>query len=78
LSVRKKKEKKPVMILGQDKSIFKQYTLIKNSWSDPNGTRALLPKDEGQGVMVSAFTCREFGFGINLPPPPTNNNNLLL
>jgi hypothetical protein len=31
LSVRKKKEKKPVMILGQDECILKQYTLTKKS-----------------------------------------------
>jgi hypothetical protein len=68
LSIRKKKEEKPVMILGQDECIFKQYSLNKKSWSDPNGTKALLPKDEGQGVMISAFTCRELGFGMELSP----------
>jgi hypothetical protein len=68
LSIRKKKEEKPVMILGQDECIFKQFSLNKKSWTDPNGIRALLPKDERQGVMISAFTCRELGFGMELSP----------
>jgi hypothetical protein len=67
LSVQKKEEK-PVMLLGQDKCIFKQFCLTKKSWSDPNGTRALLPKDKGQGVMISAITSQELGFGMELSP----------
>jgi hypothetical protein len=55
LSVRKGVHEKPLTILGQDKCIFKQFNLSSKSWSDPNGTNALLPKDEGQGVMISAF-----------------------
>jgi hypothetical protein len=30
-------------------------------WVGPKGERPLLPKDEGAGVMISAFICREFG-----------------
>jgi hypothetical protein len=56
------------MLLGQDECIFKQFCLTKKSWTDPNGTRALLPKDEGQGVMISAITSRELGFGMELSP----------
>jgi hypothetical protein len=56
------------MIIGQDKCIFKQYTLTKKSWVQPDGTRALLPKDNGQGIMVSAFVARELGYGIGLTP----------
>jgi hypothetical protein len=63
LSVWKKAHEKPVMIVGQDQCIFKQYTLNRKSWTCTDGTCALLPKDDGQGIMVSAFNCREFGFG---------------
>jgi hypothetical protein len=54
------------MIFGQDECIFKQYNRSNKSWSDPDGTRALLPKEDGQGVMISAFASREFGFGMQL------------
>jgi hypothetical protein len=60
--------KKPVMILGQDKCIFKQYNLTKKSRVVPDRTRALLPKDDGQGIMVSAFVARELGYGMDLTP----------
>ena len=30
------------------------------------GVREILPKDEGLGVMISAFQTREFGFGMEL------------
>ena len=35
-------------------------------WVGPNGERPLLPQDEGQGVMLSAFSFHEFGFGFNV------------
>ena len=30
-------------------------------WTGPKGERALLPKDEGAGVMISSFVSREHG-----------------
>ncbi|KAI2508385.1 hypothetical protein MHU86_6059 [Fragilaria crotonensis] len=30
-------------------------------WTGPKGERPLLPKDEGAGVMISSFICREYG-----------------
>ena len=38
----------------------------KKSWFGPDGELALVPKDEGQGIMISALQSREFGFGICL------------
>ena len=64
LSVRKKVDEKPLVIFGHDECIFKQYALTSKSWAAPDGTTALVPKDDGQGVMVSAFQSREFGFGF--------------
>jgi len=36
------------------------------AWIGPNGEKAISPKDEGQGVMISAFQSRHEGFGMNL------------
>jgi hypothetical protein len=66
LSVRKPPDVKPVMIFGQDESIFKQYCIPTKSWVYPDGTRVLLPKDEGQGLMISSFVSRELGYGMEL------------
>jgi hypothetical protein len=35
-------------------------------WCLPYGHFPLIPKDEGHGVMISAFVSREFGFGMTL------------
>ena len=64
LSVRRDKEKKPIIILGQDECIYKQFLFKHRHWIGRNGERPLLPKDEGQGIMLSAFQSREFGFGF--------------
>ena len=66
LSVRMEKDDKPLIIFGHDECIFKQYLLTKKSWTAPDGETVLVPKDEGQGLMISAFQSREFGLGINL------------
>jgi len=66
LSVRLAKEEKPLLMYGHDESIFKQYLLTGKSWIGPNGEKAMSPKDEGQGVMISAFQSRHDGFGMDL------------
>ena len=66
LSVRKNVNEKPLIIFGHDECIFKQYLLTKKSWCGPDGELALVPKDEGQGVMISVLQSREFGFGMEL------------
>ena len=55
------------MILGQDEVIMKQFIFTLLAWTLPDGSRPLIPKDEGMGLMVSAFTCRELGFGHTIP-----------
>ena len=65
LSVRKPTSLKPLMMFGQDECIFKQYTFTKKTWKGSDGKMPLLPKDEGAGVMISAFVSREHGYGIN-------------
>ena len=64
LSVRKPDGAKPVILLGQDEAIFKQFTSNYKAWTMPDGSKAIMPKDDGAGVMVSAFVSREFGFGV--------------
>ena len=49
------------MIIGQDEAIYKQYQFRAGRWTTPTGKAAILPKDEGAGVMISAFQCRELG-----------------
>ena len=66
LSVRRNKSKKPLIMFGQDECIFKQYLFSNAQWCLPDGQRAIIPKDEGQGIMISAFVSREFGYGHDL------------
>jgi hypothetical protein len=53
---------KLLILFGQDEAIFKQYWLTSKAWVGRNQERPLLLKDEGQGVMLSVFKSREFGF----------------
>jgi hypothetical protein len=66
LSMRMNKEEKPLIMFGHNEAIFKQYLLTKKSWYGPDGISVLVPKGDGQGVMISAFQCRELGFGVKL------------
>ena len=63
LSVRKKDNERPLISVGQDECIFKQYLLKSKTWTH-EGKRVIVPKDEGYGVMISAFMSRELGFGV--------------
>ena len=65
LSVRIEMER-PLIIFGHDESIFKQYHMTKSAWVALDGTVTIIPKDDGQGLMISAFQSREFGFGMNI------------
>jgi hypothetical protein len=56
----------PLVIFGHDEHIFKQYHMTNKSWVAPNGERVLVPKDDGQGLMISTFQSREFGFGLEI------------
>jgi hypothetical protein len=64
LSVRKPVNVKPLICFGQDECIFKQFTFTPKAWTAPDGQKSMIPKDEGLGVMISAFVSREFGFGF--------------
>ena len=66
LSVRIPRDTKPLICFGQDECIFKQFIFTAKSWTLPDGQKAIIPKDEGYGIMISAMTSREFGFGMQL------------
>ena len=46
--------------------IFKQYVFTKKSWVKPQGQTAITPKEEGQGIMISSFVSRDYGYVFNL------------
>ena len=58
---------KPIMILGQDECVFHQFSLVSKQWVGAEGQRALMPKSEGAGLMVSAFQSRELGLLYDIP-----------
>jgi len=45
----------PLIIFGHDECIFKQFTMSTTSWVGPNGEAVIVPKDDGLGVMITAF-----------------------
>ena len=65
-SLRVASRARPLMIVGQDESVFAQYLLGSKTWVGNKGQRPLLPKSEGDGYMLSAFVSRDFGFGRQL------------
>ncbi|KAL7532560.1 hypothetical protein ACHAWF_008635 [Thalassiosira exigua] len=65
LSVRKPAGRKPLIVVGQDEAIFKQFLNMWKAWKLPDGTMAIMPKDDGNGVMISAWVSRELGFGVD-------------
>ena len=66
LSVRLAKEENPLLMFEHNEAIFKEYLLTGKAWIGPNREKAISPKDEGQGVMISAFQSRNEGFGMYL------------
>ena len=57
---------KPIIIIGQDESVYNQFSFGCKQWVGKAGERAFLPKSGGAGVMISAFQAREFGWGLEL------------
>jgi hypothetical protein len=45
----------PLVIFGHDECIFKQYHMTTKSWVAPDGSQLILPKDDGLGLMITAF-----------------------
>ena len=66
MSVRAPPDTRPIECYGQDESLFYQFQFPSRSWVGPNSERALLPKSQGEGLMISAFVSRDTGFGMQL------------
>jgi hypothetical protein len=66
LSVRKPPDVKPLVIFGQDESVYSQFLLGNRQWVGPQGQHPLLPKTDGLSLMVSALQSRETGFGVSV------------
>jgi hypothetical protein len=66
LSIRMLPCQLPLIVMGQDECIVKQYTFTPKAWVGPKGEQAIIPKDDGYGIMISAFQSCEFGFGMEL------------
>ena len=66
VSVCKATDRKPLIIFGQDESIFNQYSFNSKQWVGPSGEKSILSKSAGMGVMVSAFQSREFEWGMEI------------
>ncbi|KAG7339826.1 hypothetical protein IV203_028287 [Nitzschia inconspicua] len=62
-SVRAPPNSPPLEFIGQDECVFFQNLVCSKNWVVSNGERPLLPKSEGDGVMLSAFQSRLTGFG---------------
>ena len=61
---RRDKKRKPLIFIGQDEAICKQYLTNTMTWYAPDGSFRVVPKDEGMGFMVSLLCSREFGIGF--------------
>ena len=64
LSVRKNPNDNLLMIIGQDESTYHQFTFSKKQWKGPQGCQMIMPKGEGEILMVSGYQSREFGLGL--------------
>jgi hypothetical protein len=58
MSVRFPQGKRPLIIVGQDEMITYQFLFSAKSWKGRHGEALILPKGEGEGIMVSAFVLR--------------------
>ena len=59
------KDTKYVILVGQDGSTYHQYIFSKKGWKGPEGHTFILPKGEGEVLMISGFQSREIGLGLN-------------
>ena len=68
LSHRFPSDRKPVILIGQDESIYKQFSFSSKAWYTKDGATKMLPKDDGHGMMISTFVSRSWGFLMNGNP----------
>ena len=68
-------DEEPIIIIGQDVCIYKQFLFSRKYWALPDETTPPMPKGEGQGVMLSSFVSRELGYGLSLSPAQLDHVN---
>ena len=66
---------KPLLMVGQDEAMFKQFQFIGKAWTLTSGEKGLVPKDDGQGVMLSSYVSRELGRGLTLTEEDLDREN---
>jgi hypothetical protein len=64
VSVRSPAGSKPLIIFGQDESIFNQFSHSGKQWLGPSGQRSIMPKTAGMGIMISCFQSRDVSLTI--------------
>ena len=66
LSVRKPRERKPIIGFGQDEAIMKQYCFTTKAWTVQSGQKAIVPKERRRSKRddIGLFVSREFGIGL--------------
>ena len=55
---------KPLILIGQDESCFKQNSFSKKCWTCPSGEMKLLPKCDRYTWMILELVSRDFGVGL--------------
>ncbi len=66
---------RPLMMIGQDETVFKQYSLSQKCWVGPDGETQLLLKSDGYSRMISGFVSRSFKVGVHLSETELNKVN---
>ena len=59
VSVRCSAGSRPLIIFGQDESIFNQFSHSGRQWLGPMGQSSIMPKSAGMGIMLSAFQSQD-------------------
>jgi hypothetical protein len=66
LSVGRDTNRCPLTMIGQDETVFTQFSFASNAWYGANGESVLLPKSSRECIMYSAFSSLSFGLGCTL------------
>ena len=64
MSIRREKNKRPLMLVGHEESTYHQLIFSKKHWKGPSSRNFILPKGVGEILMLSGFVCREVGLGF--------------
>jgi len=54
----------PTIIIGNDECVFKENTFSAKAWHGSEGQSVLHPKDDGHGLMISAYVSQAWAFNV--------------